>query len=219
MPFWSLTTYSAFPTDQTLHQFYELDNKLETFYTELREVFHRAFATNVACQQGTLTIRAYRSVSLGTCVCSCWREYPPPPPQPAMIFFWTFHLEYSSVLSLFYLFIFWSANRSSKIYTCPVYHNFLTRRKSVLQPMSTNELYFSIKKLKRFPLVYRRQIGKREEIRCNRMTNTPKRKTIQSQCYSDSTKLPDNTTIMDRLRTVSWRDNIHQTSVVRLRLS
>ena len=46
MTFWPLTN-SDFSTDQTFHQFNDLDIELD---------LQRAFATGVACQQGTLTL-------------------------------------------------------------------------------------------------------------------------------------------------------------------
>ena len=54
MTFWPLTSYSDFPTDQTSHQFHNLDTKLDLH--RIMSGFHWAFATDMACQQGTLTL-------------------------------------------------------------------------------------------------------------------------------------------------------------------
>ena len=54
MTFWSLTSYSDFPTDQTFHQIHFLDTELDLH--RITSVFYGAFATGVACQQGTLTL-------------------------------------------------------------------------------------------------------------------------------------------------------------------
>ena len=48
-----LTSYSDFPTDQTFHQFHDLDTVLDLH--GITSGFHEAFATGVACQQGTIT--------------------------------------------------------------------------------------------------------------------------------------------------------------------
>ena len=53
MTFWPSTSYSDFPTNQTFHQFHDLDSKLDLH--RIRNGFQGAFATDVACQQGTLT--------------------------------------------------------------------------------------------------------------------------------------------------------------------
>ena len=50
--FWSLTSYSDVHTDQTFHQVYDLDTKLNLH--RITSGFHGAFATGVTCQQGTL---------------------------------------------------------------------------------------------------------------------------------------------------------------------
>ena len=52
MTFWSLTNID-FPTDQTFHQWHELDTKLDLHW--ILNDFHGSFATGVSCQQGTLT--------------------------------------------------------------------------------------------------------------------------------------------------------------------
>ena len=53
MTFWPLTN-SDFPTNQTFHQFHDLDTELDRH--RIMSGFHGAFATGVACQQGTLTL-------------------------------------------------------------------------------------------------------------------------------------------------------------------
>ena len=54
LAFWPLTSYSDFPTDQTFHQFQDLDTKLELH--RMTSGSHWSFATGVACQQRTLTL-------------------------------------------------------------------------------------------------------------------------------------------------------------------
>ena len=53
MTFWPLTN-SDFPTDQTFHQFHDLYTELDLH--RIMSGFHGAFATDVASQQGTLTL-------------------------------------------------------------------------------------------------------------------------------------------------------------------
>ena len=53
MTFWRLTN-SDFPTNQTFHQFYDLDTDFDLH--RIMSGCHGAFATGVACQQGTLTL-------------------------------------------------------------------------------------------------------------------------------------------------------------------
>ena len=53
MIFWPLTN-SDFPTNQTFHQFHNLDTELDPH--RIMSGFHGEFATGVACQQGTLTL-------------------------------------------------------------------------------------------------------------------------------------------------------------------
>ena len=53
MTFWLLTN-SDFPTNQTFHQFHDLDTDFDLH--RITSGFHGAFATGVACQQGTLTL-------------------------------------------------------------------------------------------------------------------------------------------------------------------
>ena len=50
---WPSTSYSDFPTDQTFRQFHDLDTELDLH--RITGGCHGAFATGVACQQGTLT--------------------------------------------------------------------------------------------------------------------------------------------------------------------
>ena len=52
MTFWPLTN-SDIPTNQTFHQFHDLDTDFDIH--RITSGFHGAFATGVACQQGTLT--------------------------------------------------------------------------------------------------------------------------------------------------------------------
>ena len=47
-------TNSDFLTDHTFHQFHYLDTELDL--RRIMNGFHGAFATGVACQQGTLTL-------------------------------------------------------------------------------------------------------------------------------------------------------------------
>ena len=53
MTFWPLTN-SDFPTNQTFHQFHDLDTDFDLH--RITSGFHGAFAMGVACQQGTLTL-------------------------------------------------------------------------------------------------------------------------------------------------------------------
>ena len=53
MTFLPLTT-SDFPTNQAFHQFHDLDTNFEL--NRIMSGLHGAFATVVACQQGTLTL-------------------------------------------------------------------------------------------------------------------------------------------------------------------
>ena len=56
MTFWPLTN-SDFSTDQTLHQFHDLDTELDPH--RIMGGFHGAIAAGVVCQQGTLTIQGH----------------------------------------------------------------------------------------------------------------------------------------------------------------
>ena len=53
MTFWQLTN-SDFSTNQTFHQFHDLRTNFDLH--RIMSGFHGAFATGVACQQGTLTL-------------------------------------------------------------------------------------------------------------------------------------------------------------------
>ena len=53
MTFWSLTNID-FSSDQTFHQFHDLDTEFDLH--RIVGGFHGAFATGVACQQRTLTL-------------------------------------------------------------------------------------------------------------------------------------------------------------------
>ena len=48
MKFWSSTSYSDFPTDQTLHKYYGIDAELG--FNWIRRGFHRPFAMGLTCQ-------------------------------------------------------------------------------------------------------------------------------------------------------------------------
>ena len=54
MTFWPSTSYSDFPTDQTFHQFHEL-NIVHDFH-RIMSGFYGTFPTGVACKQGALTL-------------------------------------------------------------------------------------------------------------------------------------------------------------------
>ena len=69
------TSYINFPTDQIFHQFHDLDTEFDL--RRITSGFHGAFATDVACQQGTLTLSDTLLSSLsGTCLYSnCWDQF------------------------------------------------------------------------------------------------------------------------------------------------
>ena len=74
--FW-ISTNSDFPTNQTFHQFNDLYTEFDLH--RMKSGFHGAFATGVACQQGTLTLPDtwFRPPFFGTCFCSyCWDQIP-----------------------------------------------------------------------------------------------------------------------------------------------
>ena len=48
------TSYNDFQTDQTFHQFYDLDTELD--FLRITSSFHGTFATGVAWHQGTLIL-------------------------------------------------------------------------------------------------------------------------------------------------------------------
>ena len=74
MTFWPLTN-SDFPTNQTFYQFHDLDTDFDLH--RITSGFHRAFATGVACQQGTLTIPdTWFRPLFGACIYSdCWDQF------------------------------------------------------------------------------------------------------------------------------------------------
>ena len=88
--FWPLTSYSGFPTDQTVHQFHDLDTELDLhritsgFHGALRRVWHAS--------RKRLPFRALGSVPLHrTCLSSnCWDQFP----ELAMSFLDNFHLQH-----------------------------------------------------------------------------------------------------------------------------
>ena len=51
---WNSTSYSDFPIYQTFHQFYDLDTDLDIY--QITSGFNGAFASSVACKQGTFTL-------------------------------------------------------------------------------------------------------------------------------------------------------------------
>ena len=69
MTFWPLTN-SDLPTNQTFHQFHDLNTELDLH--RIMSGFHGAFATGVASQQGTLTPTDtwFRPPFRGACMCS-----------------------------------------------------------------------------------------------------------------------------------------------------
>ena len=89
--------HSDFPTDQTFHQFNDLYTEFELH--QIMSGFHGAFATRVACQQGTLTLPDtwFRSPFWDLLVLQLLRTYSSNLP----CLYSTFHLEYPLVLSRF----------------------------------------------------------------------------------------------------------------------
>ena len=102
MAFWPLTN-SDFPTDQTFHQFHDLDTELDLH--RIMSGFHGAFATGVAWRQGTLTLPAtwFRPPFWDLLVLQLLR----PDSSSLSCLYSIFHLEYPLVLSRFLLL--WSA--------------------------------------------------------------------------------------------------------------
>ena len=98
MTFWPLTN-SYFPTDQTFHQFHDLDTELDLL--RIMSGFHGPFATGVACQQGTLTLPDtwFRPPFLEFLVLQLLR----PDSSNWTCLYSTFHLECPLVLSRFCL--------------------------------------------------------------------------------------------------------------------
>ena len=67
--FWSSTSYSNFPTDQTLYQFYDLDTELDLY--RLTRGFNWAFATDETCHKEPLALPdTWFRPLLGTYICS-----------------------------------------------------------------------------------------------------------------------------------------------------
>ena len=96
MTFWSLTN-SDFPTNQTFHQFHDLDTELDRH--RIMSGFHGAFATGVASQQGTLTLPDtwFRPPFWDLLMLQLLR----PNSSNLPCLYSTFHLEYPLVLSRF----------------------------------------------------------------------------------------------------------------------
>ena len=95
--FWPLTSYSEIPTNQTFNQFHDLDTELDLH--RITSGFHGAFATGVACQQGTLTLPDtwFRPAFWDFLILKLLR----PVFSNLSLLFSTFHLEYPSVLYRF----------------------------------------------------------------------------------------------------------------------
>ena len=49
MTFWTMTSYSDFPTDQTFHQFHDLNSELDLH--RITSGFYEAFTTDVEWQR------------------------------------------------------------------------------------------------------------------------------------------------------------------------
>ena len=96
MTFWPLTN-SDFPTNQTVHQFHDLDTDFDLH--RITSGFHGAFATGVACQQGTLTLPDtwFRNPFWDLLMLQLLR----PNSSNLPCLYSTFHLEYPLVLSRF----------------------------------------------------------------------------------------------------------------------
>ena len=97
MTFWSLTN-SDFLTDQTFHQCHDLDTELDLY--RITSGFHRAFATGLACQLGTLTLPDTLSRPPFGDLFVFQLLRPDSSNLPCL--YSTFHLEYPLVLSRFY---------------------------------------------------------------------------------------------------------------------
>ena len=98
MAFWPLTI-SDLTTSQTFHQFHDIDTDFDLY--RIMSGFYGAFATDVACQQGTLTFPDtwFRPPMLGLLVLQLLR----PDSWNLSCLYSTFHLEYPLVLSRFCL--------------------------------------------------------------------------------------------------------------------
>ena len=96
MTFWSLTN-SDFPTNQTFHQFHDIDYR--AWPSPIMSGFHGAFATGVACQQRTLTLPDtwFRPPLWDLLVLQLLR----PDSANLPCLYPTFHLEWPLVLSRF----------------------------------------------------------------------------------------------------------------------
>ena len=96
MTFWPLTN-SDYPTNQTFHQFHDLDTDFD--HHRITSGFHGAFATGVACQQGTLTLPDtwFRPLFWDLLMLQLLR----PNSSNLPCLYSTFHLEYPLVLSRF----------------------------------------------------------------------------------------------------------------------
>ena len=108
MTFWPLTN-SDYPTNQTFHQFHDLDTKFDL--QRITGGFHRAFATGVACQQGTLTLPDtwFRPPFWDLLMLHLLR----PNSSNLPCLYSTFHLEYPLALSRFCYILSRIANESS----------------------------------------------------------------------------------------------------------
>ena len=98
MTFWPLTN-SDYPTNQTFHQFHDLNTDFDLH--RITSGFHGAFATGVACKQGTLTLPDtwFRPPFLDLLMLQLWR----PNFSNLPCLYSTFHFEYPLVLSRFCL--------------------------------------------------------------------------------------------------------------------
>ena len=96
MTFWPLTN-SDFPTNQTFHQFHDLDTDFDLH--RITSGFHWAFATGNACQQGTLTLPDtwFRPPFWDLLMLHCWDQTP----RTCHVFTRLFDLEYPLVVSRF----------------------------------------------------------------------------------------------------------------------
>ena len=99
LTFWFLTN-SDFPNDQTFHQFYDLDTELDL--QKIMSGFHGAFATGVACQQGTLTLPdTWFRPPFWTCFKLLALQLLRPDFSNLPCLYLNFHLEYPLVVSRF----------------------------------------------------------------------------------------------------------------------
>ena len=98
-PLINFLSNSDFPTNQTFHQFHDLDTDFDLH--RITSGFHGALATGVPCQQGTLTLPDtwFRSPFWDLLMLQLLR------PNSANLpcLYSTFHLEYPLVLSRFCL--------------------------------------------------------------------------------------------------------------------